>query len=358
MILGCHEREKIDMPDLKLRSLYPEDITQVSRIESCLAGSPRRVFLEKRLAAATANPGEVFLDEIGGMPLVPQTVPDSFITCAALDGKRLAGYGFARILEGEFGARSTIVELDDIGVDPDYQGKGIGKMVIAGIEQRMKTRSISTLRTQVVWPNLSMIGFFASTGFALASGQIIERDTSPLSEDVAEVAPIKMDGKWQVHTGAGGNYHDKLARNRVMVRLLQWEDLAAVDRIDAKHTGLDRSAYCAAKFREMLDESGIRVSMVAEDDGIVTGFIMARVDYGEFGKVDKAAVIDTIGVHPAYGGSGIGHALLSQLLINLSALQVESVRTKVEHENFGLKSFLFRRGFKPSQRLLLTRKMY
>jgi ribosomal protein S18 acetylase RimI-like enzyme len=345
------------MPDLTLRSLYPEDLDQLSRIESSLTGCPRRAFLEKRLAVSTANLGEVFLDEIGGMPLDPQTMPDSFITCAALDGKKLAGYGFARILEGEFGARSAIVELDDIGVAPDCQGKGIGKMVIAGIEQRMGKRNIRTLRTQVVWPNLSMISFFASSGFALASGQIIERDTSPLSEDIAEVAPVKMDGMWQVHSGTGGNYHDKLARHRVMVRPLRWEDLAAVDRIDAKLTGLDRSAYCAAKFREVLDESGIRVSMVAEDDGIVTGFVMARTDFGEFGRVDKAAVLDTIGVHPDYGSSGIGHALLCQLLINLSTLQVESLRTKVEHENFALRNFLFRRGFKPSQRLLLIKEV-
>ena len=346
------------MSDLMLRSLYPEDINQVSKIESSLTGSPRRAFLEKRLAVATANLGEVFLDEIGDMQSDLQAMPDSFITCAALDDKKLAGYGFARILEGEFGARSAIVELDDIGVAPDYQGKGIGKMVMAGIEQRMKRKNISTLQTQVDWSNLSMIRFFASTGFSLGSGQIIERDTSPLREDVAEVAQVAKDGTRQVHGGAGDTYYDKPARNRITVRPLKREDLAAVDRIDAKRTGLDRSAYCAAKFREVLDESGIRVSLVAEDNGIVTGFIMARVDFGEFGRIEKTAVIDTIGVHPDYGGSGIGHALLSQLLINLASLQVEAVRTKVEREDFGLWSFLSRRGFKPSQRLLLTKKIH
>ena len=327
------------MSELTFRSLYPEDINQVSKIESNLTGSQRKDFLEKRLVAATA-------------------VPDSFITCAALDGERLTGYGFARILEGEFGARSAVAVLDTIGVDPDHQGKGIGKKVMSGIERRMKNKNISTLQTQVAWTNHAMIRFFASTGFMLATGQVIERDTSPLCKDVAEVAAVKMDGKWQVHSADNGNYYDKLARERVIVRSLRGEDMAAVNRIDAKLTGLDRSAYFAAKFREMLDESGIRISMVAEEDGIVTGFIMARVDFGEFGRVDKAAVIDTIGVHPAYGGSGIGHALLSQLLINLAGLQVESVRTKVEYENFALRNFLSRRGFKPSQRLLLTREIH
>jgi ribosomal protein S18 acetylase RimI-like enzyme len=85
-----------------------------------------------------------------------------------------------------------------------------------------------------------------------------------------------------------------------------------------KHTGFERSVYYAARSRENHDESGICISMVTQDDGIVTGFVMARVDYGEFGRVDKAAVIDTIGVHPAYGGPGFGPALLSQLMTNLS----------------------------------------
>ena len=97
------------------------------------------------------------------------------------------------------------------------------------------------------------------------------------------------------------------------------------------------------------------MSVVSEDDGIVTGFIMARVDFGEFGMLNSEAVIDTIGVHPAFSGSGIGRALLSQLLLNLSTLKVESVRTQVQWDNFDLQRFLYRCGFTPSQRLVLTK---
>jgi ribosomal protein S18 acetylase RimI-like enzyme len=219
----------------------------------------------------------------------------------------------------------------------------------------MKERNIAALRTQVVWTDHGMIRFFSSAGFRLAPSQIIERDTSPIPEEVAEVTPVKMDGRRRVHSGAGGNDYETLARDRALVRSLREEDLAAVVRIDRKLTGLDRSAYYRAKFREMLIESGIRVSLVSEDDGIVTGFVMARVDFGEFGKVDKAAVIDTIGVHPSFEGSGIGHALLSQLLLNLSTLQVEYVRVQVSQEDFSLQRFLHARGFGPSQRLVLCK---
>jgi ribosomal protein S18 acetylase RimI-like enzyme len=306
------------MPDIILRSLYPEDINRVIEIENSLTGASRRVFLEKRLAAATA-------------------MPDSFITSAALDGKKLAGYGIARILEGEFGASSVIVVLDTVGVDREYQGRGIGTMIMSGIERRMKRKEISTLYTQIIWSDHSIIKFFASAGFTLATGQIIERNTSPLAAAESE---------------------ESISGPQIRVRPLKGEDIRIIDRIDARLTGLDRSAYFSSKFMEMLDESGTRVSMVAEIDGTVCGFIMARVDFGEFGKVTKSAVIDTIGVSPDHSGAGVGHALLSQLLQDLSALQVESVRTKVEYENSGLRNFLSKRGFCPSQRLLLVKHLH
>jgi len=319
-----------------LRPLRPEDLDRVSEIESRIAGHPRKEFLAKRFLAA-------------------ETAPEDFLNCAAMDGGKLAGYGFARLQEGEFGARGTVAVLDIIGVDPDAQGKGIGKSVIAEIERRMGERKIGAMRTQVAWANHGMIRFFSQAGFLLAPCRIIERNTSPLDNEVAEVTPVRMDGKWRVHSGPRGNDFETLARDRVLVRSLKEADLAAVVRIDRKLTGLDRSEYYAAKCREMLTESGIRVSLASEDGGIVTGFIMARVEFGEFGKIDKSAAIDTIGVHPAYGGTGIGHALLSQLLLNLSTLQVESVRVQVSWENFGLQRFLHARGFVPSQQLVLEK---
>lgn len=327
------------MSDFTTRSLYPEDIQRVTEIESSLAGSPRILFLEQRLAVATA-------------------MPDSFITYAVVDNKKLAGYGFARILEGEFGARSAMAVLDTVGVAPEYQSRGIGRMILSGIERRMKNRNITTLVTQTVWSRHPLIRFFAATGFSLASGQIIERDTSPLQEVAVEVASGAESGARHVMKSSDGKHDTKPAGGSIMVRPLKGTDIAAIDRIDTKLTGLDRSAYYASKFREMLDDSGVRVSMVAEHEGVITGFIMARVDYGEFGQAGRAAVIDTIGVHPDFAGSGVGHALLADLIKKLSSLQIESIRTKVEHENSALRNFLTRRGFRPSQRLLLIKEIH
>lgn len=316
------------MADLTIRSLRLEDLDWVTAIESRLAGHPRRAFLEKRFAAATADPA-------------------GFITCAALSYGNSAGYAFARIQTGEFGGSAAVAMLDVIGVDPYVQGQGIGKALVGEVEAQLRARHVGLLKTQVEWPNHKMISFFSATGFCLSASQIIERDTSPLEEKIAEA---DQDSR---------NRDDlnDLSRDRFRVRSLADADLAEVVRIDHSLTGRDRSAFYTAKFREMLAESGIRVSLVAEDAGVLAGYAMARVDFGEFGKVDKAAIIDAIGVHPALSGSGIGQALLSQLLLNLSTLQVEYVRTQVSPEDFELNRFLHIHGFHQAQRLVLAKEI-
>ncbi len=153
-----------------LRPLRPEDLDRVSEIESRIVGHPRKEFLAKRFLAAEA-------------------APEDFINCAAMDGGKLTGYGFARLQEGEFGARGAVAVLDIIGVDPDAQRKGIGKSVIAEIGRRMGERKIGAMRTQVAWANHGMIRFFSQAGFLLAPCRIIERNTTPLDDEIAEVTP-------------------------------------------------------------------------------------------------------------------------------------------------------------------------
>jgi len=326
------------MSSLTHRSLTAQDLEQIAGIASKTAGSPRKAFFEKRLAQATA-------------------FPESFITCAVELDNKLVGYGFARVQNGDFGSNKPMVVLDDFGVVSEARGAGVGKTIIAGLELRAKKRGITILKTQVRWSDQALIGLFSSAGFKLAASYIIERDTSVLTEYVAEVASIKMDSKWQVQSSPGGNDYDLLARDRVYIRSFKREDLPAIIRIDSKLSGRERSEYYETKSREVLDESGIRVSLVAEEDGHVTGFIMARVDFGEFGKLDPEAIIDAIGVHPAYAGTGVGRALLSQLLLNLSTLKIESVSTLVSWTNFDLQRFLNRYGFAPSQRLVLSKDL-
>jgi ribosomal protein S18 acetylase RimI-like enzyme len=146
-----------------------------------------------------------------------------------------------------------------------------------------------------------------------------------------------------------------LARDRIPVRTMTEGDLRALVEIDRRITGRDRAAYFQGRLDDALHESDVRISLVAEQDGAVVGFIMARVDFGEFGRVEPVAVLDTIGVDPDYRGEGIGRALLSQLLLNLRTLRVERVRTQVDWREGELLAFLDHCGFLPSQMLSFDR---
>ncbi len=164
----------------------------------------------------------------------------------------------------------------------------------------------------------------------------------------------RMDAGMPDYSNPAGDDFVALSHDRTPVRSMTEDDLDAIVRIDGKLTGRDRRDYYEAKLKEVMGETGIRVSLVAEVDGLPVGYIMARVDYGEFGRAEPAAVIDTIGVHPGYGRRGIGSALISQLMVNLDALHVETVRTTVTWNNFPLLGFLSRSGFTPAQQLVLS----
>jgi ribosomal protein S18 acetylase RimI-like enzyme len=104
-----------------------------------------------------------------------------------------------------------------------------------------------------------------------------------------------------------------------------------------------------------MKDSAARVSLVARVDGVAAGFVMARTNFGDYGRTEPVAVLDTIGVDPDYSRRGIGHALLSQLFADLAELRVERVETVVASKDFRLLGFFYDAGFKPSQRLVFVK---
>lgn len=143
------------------------------------------------------------------------------------------------------------------------------------------------------------------------------------------------------------------ADETVRVRGLEPADFDAVVAIDAKNVGRRREEFFRVKLAENLAATGIRVSLGAELDGMFVGFLLARVFYGEFGRTEPAAALDTLGVHPDFQGRGVGAALVSQLKRNLTGLRVGSIQTEVAWDDQHLLAFFQHEGFRPAPRLAL-----
>ena len=154
-----------------------------------------------------------------------------------------------------------------------------------------------------------------------------------------------------------GDAENALSLDRIPVRTMEEGDLAKVIAIDAANSGTDRTGYFTRKQEENLKQSGVRVSLVAEQDGFPVGFIMARVDYGEFGRASAEAVMDSIGVDPGFQNDGIGYVLMAKLMVNLGILHVERVRTEVDWNDTALIGYLAAMGFSPAQRVALQKNL-
>jgi ribosomal protein S18 acetylase RimI-like enzyme len=133
------------------------------------------------------------------------------------------------------------------------------------------------------------------------------------------------------------------------IRIMTRADLPAVVALDAKESGAPRSAYYAEKLARCIGEPKLNTSLIAEVDDAPVGFLIGRLFFGEFGIPATRAVLDTIGVHPAFRKEGIAGALIDQYRKNMAALRVEAIDTLVEWDRFDLLAFFKSVGFRPSR---------
>ena len=139
------------------------------------------------------------------------------------------------------------------------------------------------------------------------------------------------------------------------VRALAPADIDRLVAMDRRITGRNRRVWYEGKLSRALAPSDIRISLGAESDGMLVGALLGSLQYGEFGRPEPTAVLDTILVDPGFSGRGVGTAMLDQLLVNLRALSIERIRTEVGWTEQDLVMFLARRGFSPVPRLVLER---
>lgn len=328
---------------VKLRRLGAQDLDAVVEIDAQITGRTRRAYFERRLQAA-------------------QRAPTLHTQFAAEKGGVLEGCVLARRLEGEFGRVEPVLRLEVIGVRPDAQRHGYGDALLGALEADARKHDVFELRTQVAWKDHGMLRFLDHADFELGANLVIDCEihTGRVASGDEEKVLAPEHHRFGNENDYGEpqtNDFEALARDRADVRSLERADLDEIVRIDRRIMDRDRRAYIDRVVDDALLDSAIRVSLVAHQDESATGYIMASVDFGDYGRTEPVAVVDTIGVDPGFTGAGVGTALLSQLFVNLGALRVERVATVVARDNFDLLAFFYRAGFGPSQHLGFVKRL-
>ena len=130
---------------LRIRPLSDLDISRVVAIDERLTGIYRPEVWERRVGYYIRRDSEA-------------------CPVAEVDGK-LVGFMFADVRGGEFGLEETSGWIERFGVDPDYQGRSIGRRLFESVVRHMRERGATVLRTIVGQKDEDLGSFLRAVGF-------------------------------------------------------------------------------------------------------------------------------------------------------------------------------------------------
>lgn len=87
----------------------------------------------------------------------------------------VVGFVMGELYMGEYGIFEEEARLDTIGVDPDYQHRGIGRRLMDEFMDHLKTVGVKKINTLVDWNDSRLIHFFSANRFSPSRTINLER---------------------------------------------------------------------------------------------------------------------------------------------------------------------------------------
>ena len=87
----------------------------------------------------------------------------------------VVGFIMGELYMGEYGISIEEAKLDTIGVDPEYQKNGIGKLLINEFMDHLKKLEVHKINTLVDWKDSGLINFFSANKFIPSTTINLER---------------------------------------------------------------------------------------------------------------------------------------------------------------------------------------
>ena len=140
---------------------------------------------------------------------------------------------------------------------------------------------------------------------------------------------------------------EETRESKLRIRPMEHEDIDQVLAIDRKITGVRR----AITYTDLItgDLGGLLdLSVVAEVNGMVAGFILARhAAVGE--PLVEIGLIQILGVDPDYWRQGIAGKMVNALLERCQSKGLKTVRIIINERDSQLQDFFERMGFSRGQ---------
>ncbi len=146
-----------------IRLLTMDDIDEILRIEERIEKA-RNFRSSKRMG---------YLKETAGYHL---TQGDPLMSLGAEIEGKLVGFIFAEIRLWEFGRGEKTGWIKVLGIDPEYQGRGVGHKLGETLLEHFKRKKIKKVRTLVDWFEGDLISYFKSLGFDILNMIPLEKE--------------------------------------------------------------------------------------------------------------------------------------------------------------------------------------
>jgi ribosomal protein S18 acetylase RimI-like enzyme len=141
-----------------IRPLTELDLGRITAIDERLSGTYRPDVWERRVVYYLRRD--------------PEACP-----VAEIDGK-VIGFMFTDLRSGEFGLEETTGWIERFGVDPDYQGRSVGRRMFESAQEYLRGQGVTVLRTLVGPSDSDLAGFLRAVGFQNAPLQALEMPVS------------------------------------------------------------------------------------------------------------------------------------------------------------------------------------
>ncbi len=131
--------------DVRIRMLTEADAAEVAEIDFRVTGSTRLEYWQRKLELfCTENPMAALAAEVDG---------------------RLTGFMLGYVKGWGFGLPDEIGWVEDMGVDPRYQRRGIGRMLAESLFYNFKAAGVRRVYTLANHDAAGVLGFFGDLGF-------------------------------------------------------------------------------------------------------------------------------------------------------------------------------------------------